>query len=102
MAGKTDPLLPCRAPRSGHYAILLRGGVSRVLFLSLARGSQRGMSKSSPATIALVSVHPIPSIWSPTSCSGGEVTGILLDSKVLTADQAWRKLNLGIEIVLIR
>jgi ribonuclease VapC len=28
--------------------------------------------------------------------------GIIMDAKVLTADQAWRKLNLGIEIVFIR
>lgn len=28
--------------------------------------------------------------------------GIILDAKVLTADRAWRKLNLGIDIVVIR
>ena len=28
--------------------------------------------------------------------------GIVLDARVLTADTAWRKLNLGVEIVLIR
>jgi ribonuclease VapC len=29
-------------------------------------------------------------------------TAIVLDARVLTADQAWRKLNLGVEIVMIR
>ena len=28
--------------------------------------------------------------------------GIVLEARVLTADTAWRKLNLGVEIVLIR